>query len=164
MPRMSLPKLYLETTIPSYLTARRSRDLRLAAHQEVTEEWWAAHRHEYDIYTSGFVREEAAEGNAEMAAARLALLDGIAVLPTTGEAEDLAGKLLSAGLIPAKAAADAFHIAVAAVHGMDFLLTWNCTHIHNLSIIRRVERICSADGYACPVICNPDELLPSFTE
>ena len=158
---MNLPKLYLETTIPSYLTARRSRDLRLAAHQEVTEEWWTDHRHEYELYTSGFVREEAAEGNPSLAAARLALLDGIAVLPTIGEVEDLAGKLLAAGLIPAKAATDAFHIAIAAVHGMDFLLTWNCTHIHNLSMIRRVERLCSEAGFSCPVICNPDELLPS---
>ncbi|MEP6672922.1 MAG: type II toxin-antitoxin system VapC family toxin [Chthoniobacter sp.] len=157
---MSLPRLYLETTIPSYLTARRSRDLRLAAHQEVTEDWWNDHRHKYDLYTSAFVREEAAEGNPALAAARLALLDNVPVLPTTEEAEDLAGKLLEGELIPAKAATDAFHIATAAVHGMDFLLTWNCTHIHNLSIVRRVERICAAAGYVCPVICNPDELLP----
>ena len=159
---MSLPRLYVETTIPSYLTARRSRDLRTAAHQEVTEEWWNDHRHEYDLYTSAFAREEAAEGNPELAAARLALLESVPVLPTTEEVEDLAGKLLEGGLIPAKAATDAFHIAMAAVHGMDFLLTWNCTHIHNLSIIRRVERICAGAGYACPVICSPDDLLPPF--
>lgn len=65
-------------------------------------------------------------------------------------------------MIPAKAATDAFHIAMATVHGMDFLLTWNCTHIHNLSIIRRLERNCAAAGYACPVICSPDDLLPPF--
>jgi predicted nucleic acid-binding protein len=160
---MGLPKLYIETTIPSYLTARRSRDLRLAAHQEVTEEWWNAQKSEYDLYTSAFVREEAAEGNPALAAARLRLLEGIPVLPTTEEVEKLAEKLLEAKLIPPKAATDAFHIAIATVHHMDFLLTWNCTHIHNLSIVRRVERICAAEGYACPVICNPDELLPPFT-
>src|SRR6185436_7019268 len=98
---MSLPRLYVETTIPSYLTARRSRDLRMAAHQEVTEEWWTDHRHEYDLYTSAFAREEAAEGNPELAAARLALLGSVPVLPTTEEVEDLAGKLLEGGLIPA---------------------------------------------------------------
>ncbi len=160
---MSIPKLYIETTIPSYLTARRSRDLRLAAHQEVTEDWWNEQRKEYDIYTSRFVRQEVAEGDPTLAAARLALLDGIPVLPTTEEVEDLAAKLLAGQLIPTKAATDAFHIAIAAVHGMDFLLTWNCTHIHNLYIVRRVERICAAEGYACPVICNPDELLPPST-
>ena len=159
---MSLPKLYLETTIPSYLTARRSRDLRLAAHQEVTEEWWNDHRQEYDLFTSAFTREEAAEGNPVLAAARLAVLDCVPVLPITEEVDDLAGELLEGELIPAKAAVDAFHIAIAAVHGMDLLLTWNCTHIHNLSIVRRVERICAAAGFACPVICNPDELLPPF--
>ena len=160
---MSLPKLYLETTIPSYLTARRSRDLRLAAHQEVTEEWWDGQRSQYELFTSAYVRKEAAEGNPALAAARLALLDGVPVLPTTEEVDDLAEKLLAGELIPAKAATDAFHIAIATVHRMDFLLTWNCTHIHNLSIIRRVERICAAAGYACPVICNPDELLPPST-
>ena len=157
---MSLPKLYLATTIPSYLTAKRSRDLRLAAHQEVTEQWWSGHRQEYDLHTSAYVREEASEGNPTLAAARLALLDRIPVLPTTEEVDDLADRLLAGELIPAKAATDAFHIAIATVHGMDFLLTWNCTHIHNLNIVRRVERICAAAGYACPVICNPDELLP----
>ena len=90
------------------------------------------------------------------------MLDSVPVLPTTEEVEDLAEELLKDELIPAKAAVDAFHIAIAAVHGMDFLLTWNCTHIHNLSIVRRVERICAAAGFACPVICNPDELLPPF--
>ena len=137
--------------------------MRVAAHQEVTEEWWSNRRHEYDLHTSAFVREEAAEGYPALAAARLALLDGVPVLPTTEEVDDLAGKLLAGELIPAKAATDAFHIAIATVHRMDFLLTWNCTPIHNLSIIRRVERICAAEGYACPVICNPDELLPPST-
>ena len=160
---MSLPKLYLETTIPSYLTARRSRDLRLAAHQEVTHAWWEEQRTQYELFTSAYVRQEAAEGNPALATLRLALLDGILVLPTTDEVENLAAKLLVGGLIPANAATDSFHIAIAAVHYMDFLLTWNCTHIHNLSIIRRVERICASEGYACPVICNPDELLPPST-
>jgi hypothetical protein len=158
---MSLPKLYIETTIPSYLTARRSRDWRLAAHQEMTRRWWDTCRHEYEVYTSAFVREEAASGDSAMAEARLNLLRTVAVLPTTYEAEALAETLLVANLIPVKAAADAFHIAISAVHGMDFLLTWNCAHINNLNVIRRVERICAAAGRPCPVICTPDELLPT---
>ena len=157
---MSLPKLYLETTIPSYLTARRSRDLRLAAHQEVTEEWWSDHRREYDLYISDFVLDEAGDGDAEFAVSRLATLAGIPSLDVTEEVDELAGRLLSGELIPAKAAQDAFHVAVSAVHGMDFLLTWNCKHINNVNIIRRMERICAEAGFACPVICSPDELLP----
>ena len=92
---------------------------------------------------------------------RLAALAGIPSLDVTEEVDELAARLLTGGLIPAKAAQDAFHVAVSAVHGMDFLLTWNCTHINNVSIIRRMERICAAAGFACPVICSPDELLPS---
>ena len=160
---MSLPKLYLETTIPSYLTARRSRDLRLAAHQEVTEEWWSDHRHEYDIYISDLVLDEAGEGDAALAESRLAALAGIPSLDVTEEVDSLAGRLLAGGLIPAKAAQDAFHVAVSAVHRMDFLVTWNCTHINNVSIIRRMEHICAEAGFACPVICSQDELLPLST-
>jgi hypothetical protein len=158
---MSLPKLYLETTIPSYLTVRRSRDLRLAAHQEVTEEWWSDHRHEYDLYISDLVLDEAGDGDAEFASSRIASLAGIPILDVTEEVDELAGRLLAGGLIPAKAAQDAFHVAVSAVHGMDFLLTWNCAHINNVNIIRRMERICAEAGFACPVICSPDDLLPS---
>ena len=160
---MSLPKLYLETTIPSYLTARRSRDLRLAAHQEVTEEWWTDHRHEYDLYISDLVLDEAGDGDSDLAPARIAALAGIPSLDVTEEVDELAARLLAGGLIPAKAAQDAFHVAVSAVHGMDFLLTWNCTHINNVNIIRRMERVCVGAGFACPVICSPDELLPPST-
>ena len=143
---MSLPKLYLETTIPSYLTARQSRDLRLAAHQEATQEWWDDHRHEYDLYISDLVLDEAGDGDAEFATSRLAKLAGIPSLDVTEEVDELAGRLLAGGLIPAKAAQDAFHVAVSAVQGMDFLLTWNCTHINNVNIIRRMERICAEAG------------------
>lgn len=157
---MSLPKLYLETTIPSYLTARRSRDLRQAAHQEVTEEWWTDHRKEYDLFISDLVLDEVGEGDAGFASLRITALAGIPSLDVTGEVDELAARLLAGGLIPARAAQDAFHVAVSAVHGMDFLLTWNCTHINNVNTIRRMERICAEAGFACPVICSPDELLP----
>ena len=157
---MSLPKLYLETTIPSYLTARRSRDLRQAAHQEVTEEWWADHRREYDLYISDLVLDEVGEGDPGFDSLRITALAGIPSLDVTEEVDELAARLLAGGLIPARAAQDAFHVAVSAVHGMDFLLTWNCTHINNVNTIRRMERICSEAGFTCPVICSPDELLP----
>jgi hypothetical protein len=160
---MNLPKLYLETTIPSYLTARRSRELRLAAHQEVTEEWWTDHRHDYELYISDLVTDEVSDGDPGFATLRIAALAGIASLDVTWEVDELATRLLAGGLIPVKAAQDAFHVAVSAVHGMDFLLTWNCTHINNVNTIRRIESICSEAGFSCPVICSPDELLPSST-
>jgi hypothetical protein len=91
---------------------------------------------------------------------RITALAGIPSLDVTDEVDELAARLLAGGLIPARAAQDAFHVAVSAVHGMDFLLTWNCTHINNVNTIRRMERICAEAGFACPVICSPDELLP----
>ena len=86
--------------------------------------------------------------------------DGIARLPAQPEVDELIEHLLGSGIIPANAAPDAAHIAFSAVHAMDFLLTWNCKHINNPHLVRRIERACAERGLACPVICNPDELLP----
>ena len=156
---MSLPKLYLETTIPSYLTSRRSRDLRLAADQETTEEWWEICRAGYELYTSAVVDLEVAEGNAVFAEALQRALEGIPRLSALPEVDDLILHLLELQIIPAVAAPDAAHIALAAVHGMDFLLR-NCKHINNPHLIRRIEQACRERAFACPVICTPEELLP----
>ena len=153
------PRLYLETTIPSYLVARRSRDLRLAADQETTQEWWDTQRQKYELFASQFVRAEAEHGDPKAAAERLALLEGIAILPELESADQLAAEIIAAGLIPPHAAVDASHIAIATAHGMDYLLTWNCRHIHNVTIIRQIERLCGKLGYDCPIICTPDDLL-----
>lgn len=153
------PRLYLETTIPSYLVARRSRDLILAGQQEATREWWEQSRQKYDLFVSEFVEIEAGNGDKEMAAARLRTIELLPRLPLTESIMELAGKILATGLIPATAAVDASHIAVAAVHGMDILLTWNCTHIHNIAISRQVERLCARAGFPCPAICTPFDLL-----
>lgn len=156
---MSLPKLYIETTIPSYLTARRSRDLRLAADQEATLEWWEDRRDEYEVFVSPAVIAEVRVGDPEFAAKRLTLLDGIPELGTAKEVTELAARLLSDQIIPKIAAADALHLAYSAVHGLDFLLTWNCKHIHNLKLERRIEAACRRLGFTCPIICTPAELL-----
>ncbi len=158
---MSTPRLYLETTIPSYLAARRSRDLRIAADQETTEEWWENRRGDYEIFVSEPVLDEAAQGDPEFAARRLALLAGLPRLPLTTEAGQLASRLLTSQIIPAKAAPDALHLALAAVHDIDFLLTWNCKHIHNLNLERRIEAACRELGFQCPIICTPAELILS---
>jgi len=153
------PRLYLETTIPSYLVARPSRDLRLAADQATTRRWWDTKRVEYDLYVSGLVLEETAEGDAAMACARHAALAGLPQLAQTPAVEGLAERILSHGLIPLGAAPDAGHIALAAVHAMNFLLTWNCKHIANVMNRRRLEAVCAEAGLACPIICTPDALL-----
>src|SRR5471030_1860378 len=120
------PKVYLETTIASYLTARTSRDLVVAAHQELTAEWWNQHRNRFSLFVSGLVLQEAGGGDPGAAAGRLAELRGIAVLELNDDVRELARRFLESGLIPAKAVEDAFHVAIATLHGMDYLLTWNC--------------------------------------
>lgn len=156
---MAKPRLYIETTIPSYLTARPSKDLRLAADQQTTRDWWDLQRNEYDLFVSAAVLDEAADGDAAFAAKRLEALDGIPQLATTDTADALVARLLDEQIIPAIAALDAVHLAIAAAHSMDFLLTWNCTHIHNPHLERRIQAACRACGFTCPVICTPAELL-----
>jgi hypothetical protein len=152
-------RLYLESTIPSYLAAVPSRDLLVAAHQQVTTEWWRTRRTGFEIYVSQFVLDEIAKGDPDVARRRLHAVKGMPLLDITEEVLDLAAALVTSKITPRKAVTDAAHIALAAVHGMDFLLTWNCAHIANAAISRDIETICRGRGFQCPVICTPEELL-----
>ncbi len=147
-------KLYLETTIPSYLTARPSRDLIVAAHQQITHEWWNKRRHYFDIFISQFVIDEAGQGDTETAKRRVDILSEFDLLDITNDVKGLANDI-----IPKKSAIDAAHIAVAAIHEMQFLLTWNCSHIANAEISDPIKNICYLKGFKCPVICTPEELM-----
>jgi len=153
------PRLYLETTLPSYLTSRPSRDLIIAGHQQVTRDWWEKRRDDFQIYISQLVLDEAGAGDPEAARQRMKVLQSLPLLDITPGVVELSFGILAAGKIPRKAATDAAHIAIAAVHGMDFLLTWNCVHIANAAIVRALASICRKHGYECPVICTPEELL-----
>lgn len=133
------PTVYIETTIPSYLTAWPSRDLVRAAHQQITREWWN-HRQGFDLYSSRLVVQECQAGDVQAAADRLAALAGVALLEQGTEVAELASALLRDVPLPEKAAADALHIATAAVHGMQYLLTWNCTHLANVVCVRALRR------------------------
>ncbi len=156
---MLQPKLYLETTVPSYLTAWPSRDLIRAGHQQITREWWRIRRDAFDIFVSQFVLDEAAAGDTEAARARLQALQNYPLLDITEEVDELAAAFIKTLALPPKAVTDAAHIAVAAVHGMHFLLTWNCTHIANAEMAVAIEQVCGEHGLACPVICTPEELM-----
>ncbi|HBL31616.1 MAG TPA: DNA-binding protein [Acidobacteria bacterium] len=151
-------KVLLETSFLSYLTALPSRDIVHAAHQQITREWWAK-RSRFELYVSQAVLGEAGRGNASAAARRLGAAKGLSVLAVTREASDLAELFLKASALPAKAAVDAVHIAVAVVHGMDYLLTWNCTHIANAKIRWKIDEICRAEGLRPAMICTPEELM-----
>lgn len=151
-------KVFLETSVISYLTALPSRDIVHAAHQQLTREWWEE-RGRFDLYVSQAVLGEARRGNASAAARRLAAVQGLPVLAVTEEASKLAELFLSVNALPSKAALDAIHIAVAVVHGMDYLLTWNCTHIANAKIRGNIDQICRAEGLQPAMICTPEELM-----
>ena len=150
--------LYLETTIVSYLTALPSHDLVVAAHQQVTRDWWDT-RLAFELYVSQFVLDEAGAGDAKAAERRLAVLADIPVLDLTPEVRLVAGEIMRLGAMPAKAYVDALHVAVAAAHGMDYLLTWNCAHIANPVLRGKIEAICRATGFEPPVICTPVEFM-----
>ena len=153
------PRLYLETTIPSYLVARPSRDVRIAADQAATVQWWELHRDDFEMFVSAVVIREVTRGDAEIAALRIARINRLPVLAPTPASESLTERLLLHRIVPAVAADDAAHIALAAAHRLDFLLTWNCKHINNRFAVRRIERVCAAAGFACPVIATPVELM-----
>jgi hypothetical protein len=153
------PLLYLETTIPSYLTSKPSRDLIVAARQRITLDWWSRRRHDFQVFVSQIVFDEVSEGDRQAAVARRSAIEGIPLLAVNDEAISLAEVLLRKKALPKKATRDAGHIAVSTVHGMNFLLTWNCAHLANAEIFDAVEGVCAAEGYKCPVICTPTELL-----
>ena len=152
-------RLYLETTIPSYLTSRPSRDLIIAGHQQVTREWWERRSGAFQVYISQLVVDEASAGDPGAARERLKALQDLPLLDITPEVAELASGILASGKIPRRAATDAAHIAIAAVHGMDFLVTWNCVHLANAANARALALICREHACECPVICTPEELM-----
>lgn len=151
-------KVYVETTVVSYLTAPPSRDIVQAAHQQVTREWWDR-RGQFDLFVSQAVLAEAARGDVEAARRRMQSLAGIPVLAVGADVSAFAERLIEARAIPAKAALDAIHVAVAVLNGMDYLLTWNCAHIANAAVRGKIERACRDTGLQAPVICTPEELM-----
>lgn len=153
------PKVYIETTIISYLTAWRSPQLVMAANQEMTRDWWDDERDNFDLYISEAVVQEASAGDPAAAQRRLEVLQKLSELPITDEARDLAKILIESTPLPEKASVDAVHIATATVNGMDYLLTWNCRHIANATLRYSMSEICLAAGYVMPIICTPLELI-----
>jgi hypothetical protein len=152
-------RVYIETTVVSYLTARPSRDVVIAGHQQITHEWWDRRRENYELCISQLVRKEAGAGDAQAAQERLEVLKPMRVLETSVGSLDLAKELIKAGALPAKAAEDALHIAVVAMNGIPYLLTWNCRHLANAAMRPVIETVCAGKGVKAPIICTPEELL-----
>jgi hypothetical protein len=156
------PRLYMETTIPSLLTARPSKQPELLGHQITTQRWWQERLAHYEVYTSQVVLDEAGRGDPEMAAARLKVLEPFPLLPVTPIVLELEADFMALGVIPAQAADDALHLALAASHWMDFLLSWNCKHINNRDLDARYRNVCVRRNLPLPVIATPEELMYSL--
>ena len=153
------PKVYVETTVISYLTAWPSRDVVVAGYQQSTREWWRTAGARFELVASELVVNESRAGDPVAAKDRLAVLESVTLLEATHEAANLAQKLIESGTIPAKAVEDAGHIAIAVTNGVEYLVTWNCRHIANATRRADIERVCREAGYEPTIICTPDELM-----
>lgn len=157
-------RIYIESTIPSYVVARPARDLLQAARQQTSKDWWELKRQQHELFTSEIVLAEISEGEAFMAQQRLEVMRDIKLLRLTDDTETLTRRILDSGLLPLDADRDAAHIALATIYEMDILLSWNCRHIANASIQARLRRLAEQMGFALPVLCTPDELTGELYE
>jgi predicted nucleic acid-binding protein len=152
-------RVYIETTFVSYLTARPSRDLIVAGHQQITHDWWDSRRGDFELCVSQLVLQEAGDGDPQAAQERLDMLTTMTVLEIKEEAVELAEELVQAGAVPEKVGNDALHIAVAAIHRVPYLLTWNCRHMANATMRAQIENVCARKGFKAPIICTPEEMM-----
>jgi len=151
--------IYLETTIVSYYSSRPSRDIIIASHQQITREFIENSGRQYDVFVSELVIEECKSGDKEAAYLRLELLKSFSLLELNEAALSLAKSLISNNIVPKQYAEDAMHISLATIHGMDYLVTWNCKHIANAHIRNKLEKTIKKNGYIMPIICTPEELM-----
>lgn len=156
--------VYIETSIISYLRQKPSLQVVTAARQILTHEWWDDERHNYELVTSQYVIDEASSGDPALAAERLQSLDGILLLPLDPEIESIADEIISRAILPPKASVDALHIALVAHHRIEYLLTWNCTHIANAKILPRIHDLFNDLAIPIPIICTPEEMLGNDTD
>lgn len=154
-----MDKVYIETSIVSYASAWPSRDIETAARQQQARDWWTTERPKFDLVTSQLTLDEASAGDAVAAADRLKLLDGLPLVEINADTEALAARLLAAHTMPEKAAADALHVAAAALGGVEYLLTLNCRHIANARELPRIYELLGREGLGRMLICTPAEFL-----
>src|SRR5216684_1749429 len=149
-----MERVYIETSFVSYLTARPNRDLIVAGHQQITHDWWDTRRGDYELCVSQLVLQEAGDGDQQAAQERLDVLATMTVLEIKEEAVELAEELVRAGALPATAGNDALHIAVAAIHRIPYLLTWNCRHMPHATLRAQIESVFASKGLKTPIICT----------
>lgn len=155
---MPKPSVYVETTVIGYLTARQQPDAIVAGHQLATEKWWQSARQRFGLVISQLVIDECSKGDQSAAAERLRAVADLDLLAINPEAHRLTSALLSRGAVPQTEPRDAAHIALAAVHGIEYLVTWNFRHIANPSTRRKIDEVIVSTGFRPPIICSPEEL------
>lgn len=153
------PKVYLETSVISYLTAEQSPDVIIFARQQITKDWWLKHRGNYELFVSDAVEREAGFGDAVMSDKRLRLIEPLTRLATSEQAIELAEALITKKAVPANASADALHIAIATVEKINFLMSWNFKHIVNAQMQDKIEKACSDEGFKPSFMCTPESLV-----
>lgn len=154
-----MESVYIETTIVSYLVARPAVGTLAHQWQVWTEDWWRLRRSRFECVVSAEVLREAAEGDPEASRRRLQALSHLTVVRRTPAVDELASALLVAGPLPAKAKADAAHLAVASVYRLDYLLTWNLKHLANAVILARLRPVVEQHGFRLPLVCTPLQLM-----
>jgi predicted nucleic acid-binding protein len=156
---MQRQKVYIETSVISYLAAKQSRDIVVAGQQEITRQWWDYQKEKYNVFISELVISEASAGDILASKMRLQYLENILILGFDEKTLNLSKLLVNSGIIPIKATEDALHISIATVNEMDYLLTWNCKHIANAAINKQLRKLIANNGYEMPILCTPNELL-----
>ena len=154
-----MPSVYLETTIPSYLSAHPSRDLIIAAHQQITHDWWRDARERFDLYISEALLDEIRGGDPDAASRRLELVQGLPILPLNEGVRRLVHEYDQRHGLGGRARADLPHIAFAVAYELDYLVTWNCRHIANGEVIRRLYEANAKLGLPTPLLVTPEEIL-----
>jgi hypothetical protein len=152
------PTVYIETTIVGHLTSRLPSDVVIVGQMLATRKWWDESRHQFELFTSQVVLDEVSAGDPQAATERLAAVSSLALLLISEESQELAELLLTRSALPSKARVDAAHVAIAAINGIEYLLTWNCRHLANATLRARIEQVCRDRGFEPPIICTPLEL------
>lgn len=151
--------VYIESSVISYRIARLSRDVVVLARQEITAEWWDNVLPHLEGFVSPVVLEEIALGDVKSAERRLQIVECFQSLEVNNSVRTLAELIVTQLKLPGHVLPDAYHLALPAVHGIDYLVTWNCKHIANAFMLKRIETIVVASGYDMPVVCTPEELM-----
>ena len=151
--------LYIETSIVSYPRQRPSSQVVMAARQLLTHQWWNDERSKYELVTSQYVVDEVSAGDPTLAVERLESLDGIPLLPLDPAIAQIADEIMTRAILPPKARTDALHIAMVAHHRIQYLLTWNCRHIANATILPRIHKMLNDLSIPIPIICTPEEMV-----